>query len=44
MQILIRAPGTTDVVIAVLPALLGPGHPVRVPGRQLPPGTVVTVR
>jgi hypothetical protein len=43
--VIIRQPGTLirDGVIAVLPALLRPGDPVVITGRQFPPGTPVTI-
>jgi hypothetical protein len=43
--IIIRQPGALlrDGVVAVLPALLRPGDPVVITGRQFPPGTPVTI-
>jgi hypothetical protein len=43
--IIIRQPGTLirDSVITVLPALLRPGDPVLITGRQFPPGTQVSI-
>lgn len=44
--VIIRIPGDLgrDRVITVLPALLRPGDPVAVTGRQFPPGALVTIR